>query len=263
MAGRGCNIFLRVHRSSELFHSDEHTLPVALHSPLSVLKDHIVNITGIPYMEQQVALVEEGERSVGGVMPMENEWRTLREYGVRDGSVVKVQPSGGFSVEYTPGETTDKSQIENAPARVGASMLRKSTLATAILARQADHSYNGILFDVTTKGPYCVSITSISVAGMLGRVRVFAKLDSGWKKDETSDGNGHYWAEVQAVCTEGWYEVADVECQPSWDRPCAIPLDQRFSQGLTILPHRTIALYVHSGLPDDLGIQYQSYDKGR
>ena len=28
-----------------------------------------------------------------------------------------------------------------------------------------------------------------------------------------------------------------------------------------ILPHSRRGLYVHSGLPDDLGIQYQSYAK--
>lgn len=28
-----------------------------------------------------------------------------------------------------------------------------------------------------------------------------------------------------------------------------------------MLPGQKIALYLHSGLPDDLGIQYQSYNK--
>jgi hypothetical protein len=220
-------------------------------------------------MEQQVALVEkdyqddEGHAQGGDCLPMENDWRTLREYGVRDGRVVKVQPRSGFGVDYKPGEDAIAKQKQNAPGKVGETSLRKGSLCTPILARQADHSYNGILFNVETQGPNCVTLPSISVAGMLGRVRVFAKMDGGWKKDESSDGHGHYWAEVQAVCTNGWVEVADVECQPQWDRPCAIPLDQRFSDGLVVLPHRTIALYVHSGLPDDLGIQYQSFERNR
>ncbi len=31
-------------------------------------------------------------------------------------------------------------------------------------------SYNGIIFDVSTNGPFEVDILSVSVAGMLGRV---------------------------------------------------------------------------------------------
>lgn len=44
------------------------------------------------------------------------------------------------------------------------------TLSTPVTAAQADHSFNGIIFDVMCKSPYEVEITSISVAGMLGRV---------------------------------------------------------------------------------------------
>jgi len=43
-------------------------------------------------------------------------------------------------------------------------------LSTPITAAQANHSYNGIIFDVMCKSPYQVNITAISVAGMLGRV---------------------------------------------------------------------------------------------
>jgi hypothetical protein len=35
----------------------------------------------------------------------------------------------------------------------------------------------------------------------------------------------------------------------------------RFDKPVRLLPHTTRALYCHSGLPDDLGIQYQSYKK--
>ena len=33
-----------------------------------------------------------------------------------------------------------------------------------------------------------------------------------------------------------------------------------FDQPVTLLPHGQRGLYCHSSLPDDLGIQYQSYD---
>lgn len=34
-----------------------------------------------------------------------------------------------------------------------------------------------------------------------------------------------------------------------------------FNKKVTVLPRKRQAFYVHSGLPDDLGIQYQSYDE--
>ena len=57
------------------------------------------------------------------------------------------------------------------------------------------------------------------------------------------------------MSTEGWEEVADEFCSPSWDHPREIFL----SSPVRVLPGSRIALYIHSGLPDDLGIQYQSY----
>lgn len=36
-------------------------------------------------------------------------------------------------------------------------------------------------------------------------------------------------------------------------------MEVRFTEPVIILPHRRRAIYCHSGLPDDLGIQYQSY----
>jgi hypothetical protein len=59
------------------------------------------------------------------------------------------------------------------------------------------------------------------------------------------------------VSREHWSLVADRVCRPSWDRPLEIKLHTP----LVIPPHGRRALYCHSGLPDDLGIQYQSYPK--
>ena len=43
-------------------------------------------------------------------------------------------------------------------------------LTTSITAANADHSYNGIMFDVEARGPFEVYVISVSVGGMLGRV---------------------------------------------------------------------------------------------
>jgi hypothetical protein len=47
----------------------------------------------------------------------------------------------------------------------------------------------------------------------------------------------------------------DKVVKASWDTPTEIFFDKK----VTLLPRSRKAFYVHSGLPDDLGIQYQSY----
>jgi hypothetical protein len=55
----------------------------------------------------------------------------------------------------------------------------------------------------------------------------------------------------------GWDLVAQVDCLPSWDKPYEVV----FSKPVRLLPHSRHGFYCHSALPDDLGIQYQSYGK--
>ena len=43
----------------------------------------------------------------------------------------------------------------------------------------------------------------------------------------------------------------------SWDTPSEVHFDKK----VTVLPRKRQAFYIHSGLPDDLGIQYQSYNE--
>ena len=42
------------------------------------------------------------------------------------------------------------------------------TLITEITAAKANHSYNGIIFDIEVKGPFEVELHSVSIGGMLG-----------------------------------------------------------------------------------------------
>ena len=102
-------------------------------------------------------------------------------------------------------------------------------VSTPVTAAMADHSYNGILFDIEAKSPFEVDITSIFVGGMLGRLRVFAR-DGPLETDDSENDSGRWWAHQGSVAREGWTVVADVFCRPAWDRPTevsfALNLDQ-------------------------------------
>ncbi|KAJ1410926.1 hypothetical protein B484DRAFT_455741, partial [Ochromonadaceae sp. CCMP2298] len=87
--------------------------------------------------------------------------------------------------------------------------------------------------------------------------RIFAR-DRPWEDDQPkSVPSPHWWAHRESVSAEGWVLIADRLCRPSWDKPVEI----KFDQAVRLLPHQSRGLYCHSHLPDDLGIQYQSYSK--
>jgi hypothetical protein len=131
------------------------------------------------------------------------------------------------------------------------------TLHTDVTAAQANHSYNGIIFDVESKDTYEINVHSVSVGGMLGRVRVFAR-DQPWEHGKADNSvPSHWWAHRESLSTSGWELVADQFCHPSWDKPIEIV----FTKPMHLYPHERKAIYCHSGLPDDLGIQYQSYKR--
>ena len=52
----------------------------------------------------------------------------------------------------------------------------KRSLNTKITAARANHSYNGVIFDVMCNGPFEVDLLSVSVGGMLGRVVSFTSF---------------------------------------------------------------------------------------
>ena len=142
------------------------SLPVALHSPLEVLKAQLEDITGISPQDQVLILCDltDVERN-NDILLSENN-SSLSECGIRHGSTLTLHPLG------MPAEIrrsllkpiVDKRNAKEARPELSIS------LSTPITAAQADHSYNGVIFDVISKGPYELSITSISVGGMLGLV---------------------------------------------------------------------------------------------
>jgi hypothetical protein len=47
---------------------------------------------------------------------------------------------------------------------------KNHTISTRVSPACANHSYNGVIWDIQCKGPFEIDVTSIHVGGMLGRV---------------------------------------------------------------------------------------------
>ena len=180
MAGRGCTVCITILGGSEAngassstsSQNEELSLPVALHSPLSVLKEQLEELTGIAAADQVVILCDLTDIERNNDKLLEGrDYMTLRECGVKNGSVMTLHALG-LSAERYAAERKQKMlklarDEENASFR---EQDKKRVLETKITAAKADHSYNGVLFDVKCNGPYEVDLLSVSVGGMLGRV---------------------------------------------------------------------------------------------
>lgn len=256
MAGRGCSITIKVLGGCSGDNSvDELHLPVALHSPLEILKDQLSDLTGISFQDQVLILLDlsDPERN-HDVLLIGRDHESLRNCGIRNHSVLTLHALG-LSAELKQ-KMTREALIKKKPG----AMLNTEpvySLATTITAAQANHSFNGIIFDIMCKSPYEVDITSISIAGMLGRIRIFVR-DRPWESDRPDRPVSHHWfAHNDSISQVGWTKIVDFTCRPSWDRPFEIP----FESSVKLLPNTIRGFYCHSSLPDDLGIQYQSYSR--
>lgn len=254
---RGCTIYLSIlGQGSES--NEDISLLVALHSPLSVLKEQLDVISGIPIEAQVVILCDLTDVDRNNDLMLEGrDYMSLRDCGIKDGSRLTLH-AVGMSAEKFSAEKK-KQMLKNVIVQDENVITReediKRTLETKITAAKADHSYNGVIFDVKCNGPFEVDLLSLSVGGMLGRVRIYAR-DRPWEQDKPENSNSpHWWAHRESVSNIGWTLVADVLCRPSWDKP----LEIKFDHPVTLLPHTQRGLYCHSSLPDDLGIQYQTY----
>ena len=86
--------------------------------------------------------------------------------------------------------------------------------------------------------------------------RIFTR-DGSYEDFETEPdpSGGRWWAHHAGISPDGWNLVVDKVVKASWDTPTELTFDKK----VTVLPRQRRAFYIHSGLPDDLGIQYQSY----
>jgi hypothetical protein len=248
MAGRGCVITIRVTLDTNT--TQELRLPVALHSPLAVLKVQLEVLTQIPFHQQVLILLDLNDTDRNSDRVLDDvDQVPLRNIGIGNLSTLTLHPLG-FIHRINCDKKADTALCIHEHIH---------TLHTPISADRADHSYNGIIFDIKAKGPYEVAIKSIWVAGMLGRVRVFAR-DRPWERraaDEPAEVVGVGWCGQprRSVPRAGYELVFDKKCPPSWDKPVELVLDKL----ITLLPNEERAIYVHSDLQDDLGIQYQSF----
>jgi hypothetical protein len=254
MAGRGCSITIKVLGGSSGDNSvDELHLPVALHSPLEILKDQLADLTGISHRDQVLILLDlsDPERN-HDVLLIGRDHESLRNCGIRNHSILTLHALG-LSAELKQ-KMTRESLIKKKASEV-LNTEPVYSLATTITAAQANHSFNGVIFDIMCKSPYEVDITSISIAGMLGRIRIFVR-DRPWESDRPDRPvSNHWFAHNDSISQVGWTKLVDFTCRPSWDRPYEIP----FEKPVQLLPNTIRGFYCHSSLPDDLGIQYQSY----
>ena len=134
---------------------------------------------------------------------------------------------------------------------------RDVSLDTPVQPRQADHSYNGVVFDITAHGSHELRIKSLWLGGMLGTVRCFAMKEGPWHKGQfASKIRRCGWNNMNDVLDrQDWDQVGCQRLAAAWDGTRELPLDKP----VRIAPGETRGFYVHSGLPDDLGLQYQSY----
>ena len=190
MAGRGCSITVYVNPGStvtstivfgertNVFHIQHHdngmvgwALPlfVALHTPLEVLREQLQQQTGFDPKSQVLILCDlsDKDRNNDNLLGNELDHCSLFECGVREGSILSLHPIG--SCENKTDEKDDNEELQSAQIEE----IETYTLSTPITAAEADHSYNGVIFDVESRGPYEVEVVSLSVGGMLGRVVSF------------------------------------------------------------------------------------------
>ncbi len=74
-----------------------------------------------------------------------------------------------------------------------------------------------------------MDVLSVSIAGMLGRVRIFVR-DRPWEANKPEGRTSqHWWAHRESLSTIGWELIADRSCRPSWDKPLEVSITIRTS----------------------------------
>ncbi|KAJ1380155.1 hypothetical protein B484DRAFT_412139 [Ochromonadaceae sp. CCMP2298] len=169
MAGRGCTIVVKVlGGSTGAGEIEELSLPVALHSPLQVLKEQLTEIVGIPVGDQVLILCDLSDPDRNSdVLLVGRDFMTLRSCGIKSGTTLTLHALG-VTAEEKQRMTMDA--LAKKVEVVDPNEKPRLTLATETTAAAADHSYNGVIFDIACNGPFVVDLKSISLAGMLGRV---------------------------------------------------------------------------------------------
>jgi hypothetical protein len=214
MAGRGCTITVKVldsgsNNNGKHESDDDLSLPVALHSPLEVLKQQLVEIIGIPIQDQVLILcnLNDPDRN-SDILLTGRDFMTLHSCGIKNGSVLTLHALG-LSSELKQ-KLMKEALLKKIDNNINENKNNKiiHTLTTHITAAKANHSYNGVIFDIQGIGPYEINVLSISIGGMLGRIRVFAR-DRPWSADTISPASTQWWAHQESPSRIGWELIAD------------------------------------------------------
>lgn len=149
MAGRGCTITIKVlGGSTGNGEVEDLSLPVALHSPLQVLKEQLMDIIGIPTEDQVLILCDlsdpdrNSDRLLNG-----RDFDTLRACGIRNGSTLTLHALG-ISAEQKQKLTKD-AMAGKVPVKSPNDKPRH-VLSTPITAAEANHRYEPHMLVKTT-----------------------------------------------------------------------------------------------------------------
>lgn len=177
MAGRGCSITLQVLRDDG--QTEETSLPVALHTPLFVLKGQLADMFGISVETQVLILCDMTDPNRNSDVVLDQDDFVLRECNIRNGSVLSLHRLGAEPppppIEEEEGEEEEELEPNAGPEgesehAITSTGFNAYSLVTHVTSARADHSYNGLVFDIRALGAYEVLVKSLSFGGMLGHV---------------------------------------------------------------------------------------------
>jgi|EP01046_Picozoa_sp_COSAG06_P043313 hypothetical protein len=178
MAGRGINLSVE-------FDGEHLQLNVARHAPLYILMDELAAKTGVAAELQSLVLIDEEDETDSRLL--DNEDMPLYHLGVRDGSRLLLTALEDTPDWQEPTMVSDSRQEDiDADAEAAAQFfvlepprgspramapkalesrpsVYRRRLDTPIQPRRANHSFNGVMFDVKPKGPFEVMVSSIWV----------------------------------------------------------------------------------------------------
>jgi hypothetical protein len=139
MSGRGCTITIKIlGGSTGNGEVEDMSLPVALHSPLLVLKEQLMDIVGIPLQDQVLILCDltdpdrNNDKLLNG-----RDHNTLRTCGIMNGSTLTLHALG-ISAEQKQQLTKDAMSNKKADCK-DKNEKPRITLSTPIGAADADH----------------------------------------------------------------------------------------------------------------------------
>jgi hypothetical protein len=136
------------------------------------------SISGIDVAEQVLVLCDLTDPDRNRDVHLADHWNdsTLAQCGITDGSYLTlhalgVAPDSGNTGSNFHDLLRSRKETKASAATAAAADARPVLqLVTEITPADANHSYNGVMFDVHTKSPFEVDLYSVHVGGMLGRV---------------------------------------------------------------------------------------------